>query len=169
VGYRPREAWPVLTALILVAWSLLGCGDPGETGSSSASPDTTVTAGVTTTSPAPSATPPMTEADSQTMRELAFAYWDAFNAYDAERTLSLLAPAYRAQREEKIRGEISRIKGFGVKLGVTEKSPPVLLSADEAEMYLTLKEPLGSRTIRMAFTPTADGSWVIISAEEVPE
>ena len=63
------------------------------------------------------------EADA--LRQLAFAYWDAFNSYDAERALGYLEEDYRQQRDETIRAEIARIKLFGVKLGVSRRVPSV--------------------------------------------
>ena len=39
------------------------------------------------------------------------------------------------------------------------------MSNDEREMYLTMKEPLGKRRIRMAFREVK-GEWKIIFAEE---
>ena len=103
------------------------------------------------------------EADA--LRELAFAYWEAFNAYDADKTLGYLEEEYRQQRDEEIRGEIGSIKLFGIKLGVSEETPPSIVSNDEREMYLTMKEPLGKRRIRMAFREVK-GEWKIIFVEE---
>jgi hypothetical protein len=93
------------------------------------------------------------------------AYWEAFNAYDADQVLAYLEESYRAARDEIIRSEIGQIRSFGVKLGVQEQSPPVLLSSDTAEVYLDLKNPLGVRRIRMAFE-RVDGDWAITFAEE---
>ena len=104
--------------------------------------------------------------DIKATRELAFAYWDAFNSYDADTTLSYLEAGYRAQREEEIRDEIGRLKRFRVKLWVTEEGPPTLTTEDQGEMYLKMKEPLGTRRIRMAFLKVA-GDWRITFAEEV--
>ena len=103
------------------------------------------------------------EADA--LRQLAFAYWDAFNSYDADRTLGYLEEDYRQQRDETIRAEIARIKLFGVKLGVSEESPPWVVGPAEREMYLTMKEPLGERRILMVFREVA-GEWKITFAEE---
>lgn len=93
------------------------------------------------------------------------AYWEAFNAYDADQVLAYLEENYRATREETIRSEVGQISTFGVKLGVQEQSPPVLLSDDTAEMFLDLKNPLGVRRIRMAFE-RIDGYWSITFAQE---
>ncbi len=99
------------------------------------------------------------------MRDVAFGYWAAYNAYDTEAALSYLDDGYRATKEPAIRDEVRRIKAFGVQLGVTEKSAPVLLGPDQAEMYLSMKEPLGTRTIWMKFARRGD-SWAIIYSEE---
>ena len=103
------------------------------------------------------------EADE--LRQLAFAYWEAFNAYDAERVLGYLEEEYREQREEEIRDDIAMVKLFSVKLGVSEETPPWIVSDDERELYLTMKEPLGTRRIRMGFRDV-DGEWMIVFAEE---
>ncbi len=114
-----------------------------------------------TPNPGPVADPQ--EADA--LRQLAFAYWEAFNAYDADRALGYLEEDYRQQRDEEVRGEIQRIKRFRVKLGLSEETAPWVVSHDEREMYLTMKEPLGKRRIRMTFREVAE-EWRIIFAEE---
>ncbi len=103
--------------------------------------------------------------ESDAVRQLAFAYWDAFNAYDADRALGYLEEGYLLQRDETVRGEIGRIKRFRVKLGLSEETPPWMVGDNEMEMYLTMKEPLGKRRIHMAFRQVA-GEWRIIFAEE---
>jgi hypothetical protein len=123
-------------------------------------------------SPATSANPPSTTTGSQAddwateLADLAFAYWEAFNAYEPDRVLSYLDKGYGTAREETIRSEIDQLSTFGVKLGVQEESPPVMLGDDTAEMFLELKNPLGVRRIRMAFE-RIDGEWAITFAEEV--
>ena len=61
---------------------------------------------------APTATPspqPVDEAQElDKLRSLAFAYWEAFNAYDADRVLGYLEESYRQQRDETIREEIGQ-------------------------------------------------------------
>ena len=118
-------------------------------------------------SPTPTPTPgPVDDSqEADALRQLAFAYWDAFNSYDADRTLGYLEEDYRQQRDETVRGEIARIKLFGVKLGVSEESPPWIVGPAEREMYLTMKEPLGERRILMVFREVA-GEWTITFAEE---
>ena len=106
------------------------------------------------------------EEEADTFRQMTFDYWEAFNAYDADRVLGFLEEGYGREREEKIRGDIGRLKLFSVQLGVTEESPPSMVDEDEWEMYLTMKEPLGTRRIRMAFREV-DGEWKITFSEEV--
>ena len=103
------------------------------------------------------------EADA--LRKLAFAYWEAFNAYDADRALGYLEEDYRQQQDSAVRDDIGMIKLFSVKLGMSEETPPQVVGNDEWEMYLIMKEPLGTRRIRMAFREVA-GDWKIIFAEE---
>ena len=100
------------------------------------------------------------------LKSLAFEYWIAFNAYDVEKVLSFLEASYRSERGEEIAGEIGQLELFGVTLGVSERSPPVLLSPTEGEMMLNIREPLGVRELRMAFR-MIDGEWKISFAEEV--
>jgi hypothetical protein len=118
--------------------------------------------------PAPPANAsPLSPQDEAAVRQLGLAYWHAYNAYDADAALACLEPSYRASREATIRDEVGQIKFFGVKFGISEKSAPVALGPDAAEMYMNLSEPLGTRLIRMDFVRTSDG-WLISFAEEVP-
>lgn len=123
-------------------------------------------AGPAAPSPAADATQ-LSPADGAAVRQLALAYWKAYNAYDVEATLACLEPAYRTAREATIRDEIGQIRTFGVKLGVSEKSAPVALGPATAEMYMSLSDPLGTRLIRMDFVRSS-GGWLITFAEEVP-
>jgi hypothetical protein len=133
---------------------LVACG---ESASVATNPAVALSTSSTTSSP--------TDPSIEELRELALAYWEAFNAYDADQVLAYLEENYRATREETIRSEVGQISTFGVKLGVQEQSPPVLLSDDTAEMFLDLKNPLGVRRIRMAFE-RIDGYWSITFAQE---
>ena len=116
--------------------------------------------------PQPTSVPADEAEEADALRQMAFDYWEAFNAYDADRVLELLEEGYGQEREEKIRGDIGRLKLFSVQLGVTEESPPSTVDEDEREMYLTMKEPLGTRRIRMAFREVG-GEWKITFSEEV--
>lgn len=114
-----------------------------------------------TLSPGPVADPD----EAETLRGLAFGYWEAFNAYDADRVLAYLEDGYRQEREEKVRTEIGRIDLFNVQLGVSEEAPPWIIDGGGREMYLTMKEPLGTRRIRMEFRDI-EGEWKITFAQE---
>jgi hypothetical protein len=133
------------------------CG--GTTSSEQTTPPATPASGA-------SASTPISAADATAVRDVVLAYWAAYNAYDAEKTLSYLEEGYRSSEGEAIRGEIGQIKTFGVKLGVSEKSAPVLTASDQAQMDLTLKEPTGTRTILMKLTRNGD-VWVISDVSEV--
>ena len=112
---------------------------------------------------------PESGADPETLaalKSLAFEYWIAFNQYDVEKVLSYLEASYRAERGQEIADEIGQLELFGVTLGVSERSPPALLSPTEGEMVLNLREPLGVRKFRMAFR-MVDGEWKISFADEV--
>ena len=122
---------------------------------------------VTTTVPGASPTSTSSlDPTTELLRGLAFSYWEAFNAYDADLVLSYLEESHRADRDQLIRDEIDTISAFGVQLGIREESPPVVLSDGTAEMFMELKEPLGTRRIRMAFARIG-ADWVIVFAEEV--
>ena len=125
---RPWLPLPVFATLAIIA---VACG-------SSPTPTLSPTP---TPSPAPTPSPgPVDDAEeADTLRQLAFAYWEAFNAYDADTALGYLEEDYRRQRDEEVRGEIAQISLFRVKLGVSEETPPSITSHDERELYLTMK------------------------------
>ena len=91
---------------------------------------------------------------------------EAVNDYDADKAFSYLEEDYRAERESDIRSEIAQAQMFRVKLMMSEESSPQMIGPDEAEMFLKMKEPLGTRRIRMSFRK-AEGEWKLIHAEEV--
>ena len=120
-------------------------------------------------SPAPLQTidaPTVGASDTNRLRDLAFAYWEAFNAYDPERTLAFLEDSHRATVEDDIRSDVGRIRTSGVKLRVSEEAPPRLVGPGRAQMYLLLREPLGTRRIQMSFVQLGV-DWKIVYAEEV--
>ncbi|PKB67371.1 MAG: hypothetical protein BZY81_04830 [SAR202 cluster bacterium Io17-Chloro-G4] len=115
----------------------------------------------------PEPTPQLTpEDDTETLRWLAFAYWEALNAYEVEKTVSYLEDKYRQAHLGEVEKGIRQMKMFGVKLGLSEESAPRTTGPGLAEMYMTLKEPLGTRRILMEFAK-AQGEWKITFAEEV--
>lgn len=142
--------------LIAIPTALLAaCGSSvSVTTTGAASPSISV---ASTTSPID---PTVTE-----LRDLAFAYWDAFNAWNADLVGSYLEETYRATRRGPITAEIDQLSAFGVQLGVQEESAPVMIGDRAAEMYMELRNPLGIRRIRMEFE-MIDGDWVITFAEE---
>jgi hypothetical protein len=150
---RQPIRWPAV--VMLAAMSLpAACQSPSEAVPSTLQPSTED----------PATTVPL-DGDLAVVRDMAFAYWEAFNEYDPERVLSMLEDGYGAEREDTIRREIGQIRTFGVTLRVTESSPPVMLGSDTAEMFLDMKEPLGTRHIRMGFR-LVDGEWLIDFAQE---
>lgn len=155
LGSHEQEGAGIPKVVNLIALSMVllaACGEPAV---------------VTTTGPGASTISTSSlDPTTERLRGLAFSYWEAFNAYDADLVLSYLEEAYRAARDELIRDEIDTISAFRVRLGIREESPPVVLSDGTAEMFIELKEPLGTRRIRMAFAQI-DGDWIIVFAEEV--
>ena len=119
-----------------------------------------------TAEPDPTADP---EGDPETLgalKSLAFEYWIAVNARDIEKALAYLEESYRAEREEGLAAEIEQLELFGVTLGVSERSPPTLLSPTEGEMMVNIREPLATRRFRMAFV-LVEGEWRISFVGEV--
>ncbi len=121
-----------------------------------------------TPAPAPTATPTPFVDPTPELRQLAFDYWAAFNDYDDDTVVAYLEDGYRQEREEQIRTDIGRIKFFRVTLGVEEQSPPAMIDPDLWEMYIKMKEPTGTRTIRMEFQ-LVGGTWKISYSEEVDD
>lgn len=113
----------------------------------------------------PASGPAISAQDAQAVRDVASAFWEAYNAYDPDKAVSYLDESYRPEKEKTLRGEIGQIKTFGVKLGVSEKTAPVLIGPDQAEMYLTMKEPTGTRTLWMKFARHGD-TWTITYSEQ---
>ena len=158
----------LLAAVALIA----SCGTSPPTATTVASTTSTAATAASTTSPAeststaPATTVAISAEDAQAVRDLAFIFWEAYNTYDPDKAISYLDESYRPAKEQVIRDEIRRIKTFGVKLGMSEKTAPVLIGPDQAEMYLNMKEPVGTRTIWMKFDRRGDG-WTITYSEEV--
>ena len=169
---HPRTQRVVALVALLAATALLvSCGTSPSTitsievlTTSTTAASTTSTAGSTSTTPA--TTTAISAEDAQAVRDLAFIFWDAYNAYDPDRAISYLDEGYRPVKEAVVRDEIRRIKTFGVTLGMSEKTAPVLTGPDQAEMYLSMKEPVGTRTIWMKFARRSD-AWTITYSEEV--
>ncbi|MCZ7661609.1 MAG: hypothetical protein M5U22_01015 [Thermoleophilia bacterium] len=153
----------LLPAIIVLAVSSFACSS--ATPPSSADPNPAPTAAQATAATGAGGSSPISLADAAALRKLAFAYWKAYNAYDVDAALAYLEPGYRAARAKVVSSEINRIETFGVTLGISEKSPPLLTGPDQGEMLLDMKEPLGTRTIRMGFVRVGD-SWWISAAEE---
>ena len=51
------------------------------------------------------------------IRQIVKEYWDALNDYDVDRALPMLEPGYRAQEEEPIRQDISRMSDVPCQAG----------------------------------------------------
>ena len=186
MGRRPPYARTVVALVVLAAATALlaSCGSGSSTTTQATSPPSTVaatstsattaasttsTAGSTSsagsTSTAPATGTTISAEDAQAVRDLVAAYWKAYNAYDPDTAVSYLNETYRTTKEQSVRDEIGRIKTFGVTLGVSEKTAPVLIGPDQAEMYVNMKEPTGTRTMWMKFVKHGD-TWTITYSEE---
>lgn len=161
MGCRRVPLPRILLAMALLSSAALvaSCGGTGSSSQPANSPPTPATSSAATTTP-------LAAEDAQTVRDLAAAYWAAYNDYDPEKAISYLDEGYRPSQEKVVRDEIGRIKTFGVQLGVSEKSAPVLIGPDQAEMYLNMKTPTGTRTLWMKFARRGD-AWTITYVEEV--
>ena len=137
----------------------------------SATTAATATAGPTSTTPASSTavkdrTQTTANGTPSELTALAFEYWDAFNAYDADEAVAMLEPAYRAAEEEPIRRDIGRMRMFRAKLDLSEETPPVLMESGLWEMFMSMGTPIGAKRIRMEFVEDG-GRWYISFADEV--
>ena len=112
--------------------------------------------------PTPTLDPTLAE-----LRQLGLAYWDTYNSYNLVALLAYLEPSYRDEQESLLRSKIRLLKLFRVKLGVSVDFGPELTGPNEAQMYVTLREPLGSRQVLMRFQ--MDTRWMITFAQEVDE
>ncbi len=147
-------------AVVAAALVLAACGalSSSATKPSGASPSPAVSASWTG--------PPISAADAKAVRQRAMAYWAAFNAYKPEKVIAFLDESYKAVEAEVVRTDVGRIKTFHVQLGVSEKTAPVLIGRDRAEIYLDMKTPTGTRTVLMQFVRRGD-RWMVTFSEEV--
>jgi hypothetical protein len=147
----------ILIAIALLATAALvaSCGGTSSSGEPA-----------TPGSSASAITTPISTEDAAAVRALAVDYWAAYNAYDPEKVIAYLDESVGPAKEKSIRSEIGQIKTFGVQLGVSEKSAPVLIAPGQAEMYLSMKTPTGTRTVLMKAKRSGD-HWAVTYMEEV--
>ena len=138
---------------------------PDPTATRETSPQSETQEADPTATPEPSAQ--LDVADINAVRELAFAFWEAYNAYDPDKALSYLEETYRQERDVPLRENVATIKLFSVKLEMSEESPPHMIGDGEWEMHMTMKTPLDVRRIRMSFRKV-EGEWKLTFAEQVP-
>ena len=150
--HAPTRIWLASVTVLLLA----GCVWLVTGRSSSPVPPTP------TRAPLPTSDPELAE-----VREMALAYWNTFNEYDVDGVLGYLESSYRAERESILRDEIRLVRLFHVKLGASVASEPEFTGPDEAEMYVRIREPTGTRKVLMQFLKGSD--WKITFAEEVKE
>ena len=137
---------------------------PDPTATPETSPQSETQEADPTATPEPSAQ--LDVADINAVRELAFAFWEAYNAYDPDKALSYLEETYRQERDVPLRENVATIKLFSVKLEMSEESPPHMIGDGEWEMHMTMKTPLDVRRIRMSFRKV-EGEWKLTFAEQV--
>lgn len=144
---------------VLAAAALTSCGSGGSEGTGAA-----VTPSAASPSPKWSG-PSLTQGEAKAVRECGLAYYTAYNAYEADAALAYLTPEYRAEVGETVRKDIGRMKTFGAHLGVTPKAPPTAIGPGEAQLFLTVKTPIDTRTVEMRFTGGGE-AWLITFSEE---
>ena len=128
-----------------------------------ATPTATPTEAPDEASPTPSA-----EEDVAAIRAIVVAYWDAFSDWDADRALLMLEPGYRASEDALIRHDIGRLEQFGVRLEVSEETPPTLNAEGDYETYVTMVTPVDTLRLLMVFR-RIDGQWWIVFSDIVVE
>lgn len=136
-----------------------------ETATPAVAPTATATAAVThvVTATAEAAPASSAEDDIAAIRAIVAAYWKAFNDWDADRALLMLEPGYRATEEELIRHDIGRLEQFGVRLDVSEESPPVLNAEGDYETYVAMVTPIDTLRICMEFRHIGGEWWIVFS------
>jgi hypothetical protein len=160
MGCRGAPLQRTFVALVVIAAALVAsCGGASSSGEQAATP-------APPASSTSASTALISARDSRAVRDLVLAYWAAYNAYDPEKAISYLDEGYRPSKEKAVRDEIGRLRTFDVRLGVSEKSAPVLIGPDLAETYLSMKTPIGTRTVWMKAVRRG-GVWAITYAEEV--
>lgn len=130
-----------------------------------ATPTTTATA---TPTEAPAETTPTSADDIAAIRAIVVAYWEAFSDWDADRALLMLEPEYRASEDPLIRHDIGRLEQFGVRLEVSEETPPTLNAEGDYETYVTMVTPVDTLRLLMVFR-RIDGQWWIVFSDIVVE
>ena len=124
--------------------------------------------------PTPTATPtettsvPSAADDVAAIRAIVVSYWEAFSDWDADRALLMLEPGYRASEDALIRHDIGRLEQFGVRLEVSEETPPTLNAEGDYETYVTMVTPVDTLRLLMVFRHI-DGQWWIVFSDVVVE
>ena len=118
--------------------------------------------------PTPEPSPPLDAQEADAIRTLATAYWEALNAYEADKVLGYLEENYRLEEGEALLENIELMKTFAVKLTVSEESAPEAVDDETREMYWTVKSPLNVEHVRMVFRQIG-GEWKIIAYERNPQ
>lgn len=121
-----------------------------------------------TEAPAETTTTPSAADDIAAIRAIVEAYWEAFNDWDADRALLMLEPEYRASEDALIRHDIGRLEQFGVRLEVSEETPPALNAEGDYETYVTMVTPVDTLRLLMVFR-RIDGQWWIVFSDAVVE
>jgi hypothetical protein len=119
----------ILASLLVMALLILpACTQPAEAPPSGTPPPATIAPG-----------------DAAAAWQVVSAYWEAFNNYDVEGTLSFLEESYRLEKEASIKSEIGQMQAYGVKLGVEEEAEPTLTAEGKVEIKIKLTTPVGAK------------------------
>lgn len=102
----------------------------------------------------------------EAVRHVIREYWEGFNSYDPGRVLALLTEEYLQVRAERITSDIGRLRRWRVKLGWEEEASPTILPQGTAQVFIRIREPLGTRRVEMDFVRRG-GAWLITYVEQV--
>ncbi len=181
--------WAVLGMFVALAAIVAACGStpeptptptPEPTPTATPEPTPTPTPEPTPTptpepetapTPEPTPTPepqlePVDPQEAEAIRQLVAEYWEAYDAYDADKVLGFMVEEYRQEQEETVRNNIGLLETFGAKLVATEEDQPRQLENGDARMYFKMQTPLGETRSLMVFRKV-DGKWMIALSEEV--
>ena len=111
----------------------------------------------------------ITQKDVADAQQVVWDYWDAFNSYDVELTLSYLEESFRQERGETLTDEIGRMKfPFRIRIKVTKEAEPVITSEGIIgiiEIIMRLRTPIGAKIITYHLVKV-NGEWKISEAIE---
>ena len=142
--------------LMIISIVLSGCsGQAPQTSPeppSTATPETETTPGQTVENDDPE--------EPATASQVVLDYWEAMNSYDVERALSYYEEGYYEREEGEVKGDISRLRQFGITLSVTDVSEPVFIDEEKVRCEIILNTPIGDKKL-VYLLERINGEWKI--------